>query len=362
MTLSIIIPTWNCEEYLHEMLDSILANKYSDWECFLIDDNSTDKTYEIINEYCKKDSRFHGKVRDRLPKGAQTCRNIGLNLSKDSKYIIWFDADDLISDYCLEQRVSYMESHKDLDFAIFPAITFMNESTFSHNHTALSNKEVYSYGIRYTDDSLRDILNGCLPMVGWTNIYRTDSVKKYNVNWDESVLSMQDADFNITNLAKGMRYNYAWDDGANVDYFYRSGQANNLAKKILTIEHLDSHIYLLNKTFKMLSSRFGKHYKKEMDNMTFRFAQMFRSNITALKRLQHTEDSKSDFVLWYRLLIYRLLHTCYRFNWRRTQIETLLLMSHVQRNADRLYQSWTDFMYQNNIKIIERYNRLKKSL
>ena len=66
--ISVIVPVYNAERYLHRCIDSILAQTFTDFEVLLIDDGSKDKSGEICDEYAKKDIRvkvFH-KERGRL--------------------------------------------------------------------------------------------------------------------------------------------------------------------------------------------------------------------------------------------------------------------------------------------------------
>ena len=94
--LSVIIPCYNNGKLLAEMLDCCLRQTYSDWEVIIVDDGSTDDTSSIVSEYVQKDARIQYHTRERSPKGSVVCRNIGFELSS-GKYIIHFDADDLIS-------------------------------------------------------------------------------------------------------------------------------------------------------------------------------------------------------------------------------------------------------------------------
>ena len=60
--ISVIVPVYNIEKYLHRCIDSILAQTFTDFEVLLIDDGSKDKSGEICDEYAKKDIRvkvFH---------------------------------------------------------------------------------------------------------------------------------------------------------------------------------------------------------------------------------------------------------------------------------------------------------------
>jgi glycosyltransferase involved in cell wall biosynthesis len=94
--ISIIIPTYNRAQVISKTLESIIAQTFTDWECIIVDDGSTDNTEEVIDNYIKKDSRFRyfKRPQDRI-KGPNSCRNFGFELSKGS-WINWFDSDDLL--------------------------------------------------------------------------------------------------------------------------------------------------------------------------------------------------------------------------------------------------------------------------
>ena len=121
--VSIVIPNFNNTQYLKEIVDCIKRQTFLDWELIVVDDVSTDNSYEFALELAISDSRITVLQRDRLPKGGQTCRNIGLKNAK-GKYVIFLDSDDLISDNCLKQRVEFMQNNLDIDFGIFKAHSF----------------------------------------------------------------------------------------------------------------------------------------------------------------------------------------------------------------------------------------------
>lgn len=105
--VSIIIPTYNRAHLISETLDSIIAQIYTNWECIIVDDGSTDETEQLINNYIKKETRFqyHKRPSDRL-KGANACRNYGFEISKGD-YIQWFDSDDLMDKDTLIIKLEY---------------------------------------------------------------------------------------------------------------------------------------------------------------------------------------------------------------------------------------------------------------
>ncbi len=103
--VSIIIPTYNRAHFIGETLESVLAQTYQNWECIVVDDGSSDYTDELMEFFCEKDSRiqYHHRPADK-PKGGNTCRNYGFELSK-GEYINWFDSDDLMFSDFLEKKI-----------------------------------------------------------------------------------------------------------------------------------------------------------------------------------------------------------------------------------------------------------------
>lgn len=333
--LAIIIPSWNCSRYIAEMLDSIIANTFTDWRCFVVDDQSEDDSCDVIKAYQDKDDRIVLKVRDIEPKGAQTCRNIGFELSNGAEYVIWFDADDIIAPYCLEQRVAYMDRHSRLDFGIFPAKSFVNELWEI-------NDQIFLWGVRYGQDALQDMLKWCLPMVGWTNIYRRSSVIKFGLKWDERILSMQDSDFNISALVKGLKYEFAEDDDAMIDYFYRVCQKddNNTASKIFGTKHLNSHLYLLNKIFSSLNKAQIVMYKRDLECYAYRFAQIFLQDKSKYIQFLKIPYIRSNYHLWYSLFVYMVLTLYYPFSWKKQEIIVYTMMNRLQRDWEERQNDW----------------------
>lgn len=104
--VSIIIPAYNRSDLIGETLDSIISQTYVHWECLVIDDGSTDSTVEVVTKYARQDSRI--KLLQRpisKPKGANACRNIGLNAAQ-GEYVVFFDSDDLMTKNHIEVKVN----------------------------------------------------------------------------------------------------------------------------------------------------------------------------------------------------------------------------------------------------------------
>ncbi|QED37757.1 glycosyltransferase family 2 protein [Antarcticibacterium arcticum] len=110
--VSIIIPTFNRENFVQDTLNSVKAQTFEDWECIIVDDGSTDGSALLIHSLIEKDQRFQYYKRPEIyPKGASSCRNYGFNLS-NGKYIQWLDDDDLLSTNKLELQWLELENQK----------------------------------------------------------------------------------------------------------------------------------------------------------------------------------------------------------------------------------------------------------
>ena len=92
--ISVIVPVYNAEKYLHRCVDSILAQTFKDFELLLIDDGSKDRSGEICDEYARKDGRV--KVFHQPNGGVSSARNVGLDNAL-GYWVTFVDSDDYIS-------------------------------------------------------------------------------------------------------------------------------------------------------------------------------------------------------------------------------------------------------------------------
>ncbi len=91
--ISIIVPVYKVEKYIHKCIDSILAQTFTDFELILVDDGSPDNCGKICDEYAKQDSRI--VVIHKENGGQSTARNAGLDIAK-GEYVGFIDSDDWI--------------------------------------------------------------------------------------------------------------------------------------------------------------------------------------------------------------------------------------------------------------------------
>ena len=89
--ISIIVPIYNSEKYIHQCVDSIRSQSFTDFECILVDDGSTDESGLICDQYKKIDSRI--KVIHKANGGQSSARNKGMDIAT-GEYVGFVDSDD----------------------------------------------------------------------------------------------------------------------------------------------------------------------------------------------------------------------------------------------------------------------------
>lgn len=94
--ISIVIPTFQRRDLLDETLRSLEAQSYSDWECIVVDDGSSDGTKELVLARVAADPRYQWIEKPKgRPRGPSASRNIGFAASK-GEFVLFFDSDDLL--------------------------------------------------------------------------------------------------------------------------------------------------------------------------------------------------------------------------------------------------------------------------
>lgn len=213
--VSIIIPSFNKALFLDSTIKSVLSQTYQDWELIIIDDGSTDDSWNILESFASNDSRIHIYNRNRNPKGANTCRNIGINQSS-GKYVIFLDADDLLVPFCLESRMKAILMNPSHDFYVFPIGTF-DEKVGDRNKRWLP-----KIGVDHLSQFLRHDLPWHTSSTIWEKQFITDLG-----GFDEDFLRLQDVEMHtraLINMPKYKIMTIAELEG--IGFYYRIGERN----------------------------------------------------------------------------------------------------------------------------------------
>ncbi|MGY5355745.1 glycosyltransferase family 2 protein [Wenyingzhuangia sp. IMCC45467] len=133
--VSIIIPCFNQEKYIAECLDSVLNQSYTDLECIVINDGSTDNSLLIVSEYIQKDSRV--KVVSQENQGLSNSRNNGIKIAK-GEFILPLDADDMIGSTYVEDAIGFFKENTNY------SVVYCNARYFGKKEDVMDLKK-YSY-------------------------------------------------------------------------------------------------------------------------------------------------------------------------------------------------------------------------
>lgn len=107
--ISVIIPAYNIEAYIERCLNSVCGQTYSNLEIIVVDDGSSDKTGDVIDEFAKRDSRIIPVHKENS--GVSAARNTGLDIAK-GEYIGFVDGDDLIEAQMYEKLMELATNYQ----------------------------------------------------------------------------------------------------------------------------------------------------------------------------------------------------------------------------------------------------------
>ena len=109
---SIVLTTYNRAKLLERALNSLIHQKFENWEAIIVNDGSTDETEKIISPYLKTDARFH--YHKQTNQGEAKAKNKGVELAK-GEYISFLDSDDEYEINHLESRNNLLNLHPEVD-------------------------------------------------------------------------------------------------------------------------------------------------------------------------------------------------------------------------------------------------------
>lgn len=162
MKVSIITPLYNCEPFLEQTIYSVLQQSEQNWELILVDDCSTDNSYQIAQQYALQDKRIK-LLKLEKNSGAAVARNTGIAAAR-GRYIAFLDSDDRWLPQKLAVQLNFMQK-KDIAFS-YAAYSKLNEQ--GKEIGVVSVPEQVSY-----KDLLKVCSIGCL-----TAMYDTDKLGK----------------------------------------------------------------------------------------------------------------------------------------------------------------------------------------
>ena len=279
-TISVIIPCYNQAQFLEESLQSVYNQTYSNWECIIVNDGSTDNTEEIAEKWCNKDRRF--KFLAKYNEGLSSARNFGLDAAK-GEYIQLLDSDDLIKSEKFQEQLKDLV---DTDISIADYFPFIDGTADQAPHRYLSpflSEENYKKEIILDWEYRKSI--PCHAV-----IFKKELIDKHNLRFNEDLPNHEDWVF--------------W-----VKLFYYSQSILN-NEKVLALYRIHGQsmtfdVRLMRKGFLHAARDLQNFFKKENNNDLYLVAKSKQKEIYNKGRVSLGKRLKSQ--------IYNILVPIYRY-------------------------------------------------
>jgi glycosyltransferase involved in cell wall biosynthesis len=142
--VSIIVPCYNQAKFLDESLQSVLNQTYTNWECFIVNDGSSDNTEEVAKKWTDKDCRFIYLYKDNG--GVSSSRNFALQKVRGD-YIQFLDSDDFMDKRKLEWSLQLIQKEVDnnIQMVVSDFRMFVDDSNITSIPYCLLNSQILNF-------------------------------------------------------------------------------------------------------------------------------------------------------------------------------------------------------------------------
>ncbi len=190
MKISIVVPVYNCENYICDCIESVINQTLSDWELILVDDGSTDGSSKICDDYSVKYTNkifaFHKKN-----EGQFLTRKFGIEKCTGD-YIGFLDADDLLDKDYVKTLCENIEHFSFPDSVCFGFFQFGNGS---EKEISITGSKTPSYFGNLNDRRFvyKQIVNGQMPGSLWSKVFKKETIST-NIPCEDIVRSKRYAE------------------------------------------------------------------------------------------------------------------------------------------------------------------------
>lgn len=280
LKVSVIIPCYNSEKYLHETLGSLEKQKI-ELEVILINDGSTDCTLDIIKRYQEK-SKHSVIVINKANSGVSESRNIGIDRAS-GEYIMFLDSDDVIDFELFEViRKEIINNDKTFDFIGF---------NYSRTKSQINNKNSETIKKEYSaEDMKRQFLIRKGPVAFFTFIYNKKIINENQIKFSKNLKYGEDLEFcwkYLCNSKEGYYFNHCF-------YYYRDNPMSVMNNIDWDIIQSLSYVENVEKYMKTKNDLFAKEFAIYMyPRMTWSIAKQFVISNNKKMYLEFFKDQKN---------------------------------------------------------------------
>ena len=271
--VSVIIPVYNCEEYLDVCLTSVLMQTFPDFEIICIDDCSTDNSPYILKRYAQNDERVV-ILTNSANSGSGYSRNRALDIAR-GKYIFFLDSDDWLVKETLEMLYNQCENNN-LDLVMFKSIVFYNENyNFDYEkYYDMNFMDGYEGKIfNHSDLKPEDVFN--LPVGPCNKLYKKSLLDENNIRFPNQHLIQQDNPFFFKVITSAQRvstmnkyfYNRRRRPGSVMSSLGDKRLFSRLVVADLLVKYFLTDVELYNRYKKYLLQRVSRHLTNDAYRM-----------------------------------------------------------------------------------------------
>lgn len=255
MEISFIVPVYNMEKYLPCCLDSVLAVRSVEWECVLIDDGSTDGSWEIIRSYADKyPGRFVARYKENG--GVSSAKNMGLELALGDR-IMFLDPDDYLFPNADSALRMALDKYGDTDQIMFKYLKVYDDGRTENSIIGRSDCTDYD------DMIFKNVLIGNRAVTCCIQLFKTLIIKEYNICFNESMQLAEDLNFTLDYIMHSQNY-------ADLDEFiYAYYQRDRSAVRQHRESDWQDYIKYINKRFELIEYRKMKLGERQLQDMYF---------------------------------------------------------------------------------------------
>lgn len=218
--VSIVTAAYNKAGFISDTIRSVTGQTYTELEYIIVDDASTDTTIEIVEEFRRTDPRILLLIND-TNKGGNYSRNRGL-FAATGAYIMFLDADDLLSVDCVENRLTCAQDYPSGNLFVFTMGVFYRKAGDDTREWRPVSKQ-----------PLKDFLSHALPWSILQPLWKRDFLDQLG-GFDESFQRMQDVELNTRALLhKDINYRMI---AAAPDCYYRIDEGRKIFDTALFLE------------------------------------------------------------------------------------------------------------------------------
>lgn len=243
MQLSIIIPAYNVENHIQRTLHSIISQTTKQFELIVVDDGSTDGTYNLVKEILREEQEINYKIITKENGGVSSARNKGLT-EASGEYVMFLDADDYIADNLVEKVYYSLESQL-IDVIFWRYNTIKEDKTLLKNY--FNTKEYVSKSATGIEILIKILIDRKIWICTGSAAFRKELLKEYQLKYEEGCSNGEDQEFTFKVLSRAKSIFFIDEDLTY--YLKREGSisSSNSIKRFDVIEALIRTSEYLNK-------------------------------------------------------------------------------------------------------------------